>query len=78
MSKSNFIETSWLIPRGKDMSVITEDAMKYNYIKPYIPSVPEKEHKETEQTKIRRRRTRRLIRNYTVCIQEIIFEKGSK
>ena len=48
------------------MPVITGDAIKYNCIKPYIPSVPEKGHRETEQTQIRRRRTRRLIRNYSL------------
>ena len=37
------------------MPVITGDAMKYNFIKPYVPSVPEKGHKETEQIQIRRR-----------------------
>ena len=31
------------------MPVITGDAIKYNCIKPYVPSVPEKGHKETEQ-----------------------------
>ena len=60
------------------MPVITGDAIKYNCTKPYVPSVQEKGHRETEQTKIRRRRSRRLIRNYTVCLQEIIFEKESK
>ena len=60
------------------MPVITGDATKYNCTKPYVPSVQENGHRETEQTKIRRRRTRRLIKNYTVCLQEIIFEKESK
>ena len=76
MSKSNLNEACWLIPRGKNMLVTTGDAIKYNCIKPYVPSVPEKGHSKTEPTKIRRRRTRRLIRNYTVCLQEIIFEKN--
>ena len=35
--------------------MITGDAIKYNCIKPYVPSVPEKGHKETEQIQIRRR-----------------------
>ena len=39
----------------KNMPVITGDAIKYNCIKPYVPSVPEKGHKETEQIQIRRR-----------------------
>ena len=56
------------------MPVITGGAMKYNYIKPYVPSVLEMGHRETEQTQIRRRRTQRLIRNYIVCLQEITFE----
>ena len=66
MSKSDLNEAGWLIPRGKNMPVITGDAIKYNYIKPYVPSVPGKRHREIEQTEIRRRKTRRLIRNYTV------------
>ena len=71
MSKSNLNEAGWLIPRDKNMPVITGDAIKYNCIKPYVPSVPEKGHRDTE-------RTRRPIRNYTVCLQEIIFEIESK
>ena len=43
------------------MPVITRDAVKFNYIKPYVPSAQEKGHRETEQTQIRRRRT--YIRN---------------
>ena len=60
------------------MPVITGDSTKYNCTKPYVSSVQEKGHRETEQTKIRRRGARRLIRNYTVCLQEIILEKESK
>ena len=78
MSKSNLNEAGWLIPREKNMPVITGDATKCNCTKPYVPSVQENGHRETEPTKIRRRRSRRLIRNYTVCLQEIIFEKESK
>ena len=74
MSKSYLNEAGWLIPRGKNMPVITGDAIKYNCIKPYVSSVPEKGHRETEQTQIRRHRKRRLIRDYTVCLQEIIFK----
>ena len=77
MSKSNLNEAGWLIPR-ENMPVITGDAIKYNCTKPYVPSVQETGHRETEQTKIRPRVLRRLIRNYTVCLQEIIFEKESK
>ena len=60
------------------MPVITGDAIKYNCIKPSVPSVQEKGHRETQQTQIRRCRTQRLIRNYTVCLQEVIIEIESK
>ena len=60
------------------MPVITGDAITYSCIKPYVPSIPEKGHRETEQTQTRHRRMRRLIRNYTVYLQEIIFEIESK
>ena len=53
--ESNLNEAGWLISRGKTMPVITGDAIKYNCIKTYVPSVPEKGHKETEQIQIRRR-----------------------
>ena len=66
MSKSNLNEAGWLIPK-ENMPLIPGDAIKSNCIKPYVPSVPKNEHRETEQTQIKRRRTRRLIRNYTVC-----------
>ena len=75
MSESNLNEAGWLIPRDKNMPVINGDAIKYICIKPYVPSVPVKGDRETEQTQIR---LRRLIRNYTVCLQEIIFEIESK
>ena len=78
MSKSNLNESGWLIPRGKNMPVIPGDAIKSNCIKTYVPSVPKKGYSETEQTQIRRRRTRRLIRNFTLCLQAIIFEIESK
>ena len=65
MSKSKLNEAGWLIPLEKHAGDYC------NCTKPYVPSVQEKRHRETEQTKIRRRRTRRLIRNYTVCLQEI-------
>ena len=73
MSKSNLCEVDWLISLGKNMKMNTGDVIKYSCIKPYVPSVPEKEHKETQQTQIRRV-LRRLVRNYTVCLQESIFE----
>ena len=41
---------------------------------PYKPSVPFLGHGQTVQTQIRRRRTQRLIRVFTVCSQEFIFE----
>ena len=69
MSKSNINEAGWLIPREKNMPLITGDAIKYNCIKPYVPGIPEKGYRETEL---------RLTRNYTVCLQEIIFEIESK
>ena len=37
------------------------------YINPYKPSVPFLGHRQTVQTQIRWRRTRRLIRVFTVC-----------
>ena len=77
MSKSNLNEAGWLFPREK-YPVITRNAIKYNCIEPYVPSVPEKGHRETEQTQIRRHRMQRVIRNYTVCLKEIIFEMESK
>ena len=51
---------------GKNNPVITGDAIQYNCIKPYVRSVTDKGHRETDQTQIRRRRTRRLIRNYSL------------
>ena len=41
---------------------------------PYKPSVPFWGHRQTVQTEIRRRGTRRLIRVFTVCLQEFLFE----
>ena len=70
MSKSNLNVAD---SSGKTMTTITEDAIKYKCIKPYVSSVPEKGHRETEQTQ-----NCRLIRDYTVCLQEIIFEIESR
>ena len=43
-------------------------------LNPYKPSVVFIGHRQTVQSQIRRRRTRRLIRVFTVCWQEYLFE----
>ena len=47
-------------------------------VNPYKPSVPFLGHRQTVQTQIRCRRTRHLIRVYTVCLQEILLKMKSK
>ena len=47
-------------------------------LNPYKPSFPFLGHRLTVQTQIRRRRTQRLIRVFTVCKQEYLFEIESK
>ena len=69
MSKSNLNEAGWLVPREKNMPVITGDAIKYICIKPYVSSVPEKGHKETEQCNHIACFPRQLLRRITItCI----------
>ena len=46
-------------------------------INPYKPSVPFLGHWQTVQIQIRRRRTRRLIRVFTVCLQDF-YSKYNK
>ena len=41
---------------------------------PYKPSVLFVRHRQTVQTQIRRRRTQRLIRVFTVCLQNILLK----
>ena len=48
-----------------------ESVLHFN---PYKPSVPLLGHRQTVQTQIRRHRTRRLIKVFTVCLQEYLFE----
>ena len=48
-----------------------------NSLVPYKPG-PFLGHRQTVQTQIRRRRTRRLIRVYTVCSQKYLFEIEKK
>ena len=55
------------------MPVITGDAIKYNCIKPYVPSVPEKGHKETEQIQIRRRVLKNAALKNVASDQELQF-----
>ena len=43
-------------------------------INPYKPSVPLLGHRQTVHTQIRRRRMQRLIRVFTVCKQDYLFE----
>ena len=59
------------------MPVITGDAIKYNCIKPYVPSVPEKGHKETEQIQIRRRVLQNAALKNAASDQELQFAYSS-
>ena len=45
---------------------------------PFMPSVPILGHRQTIQSQIRHRRTQRLIRVYTVCIQEFLYKIHQK
>ena len=45
-----------------------------NYLNPYKPSVLFVGHRQTEQTQIRRRRSWRLIRFSTVCLQNVLLK----
>ena len=54
------------------------DNKKLNFqsriLNPFKPSIILVVHRQTVQTLIRRRRTRRLIRVSTVCLQKVVFE----
>ena len=72
-----FISGSWFLSDGKfipcdnrNMNIKLLD--KDIEINPYKPRVPFVGYRQTVQTQIRRRR--RLIRVFTVCLQEFLFE----
>ena len=49
-------------------------AKEQDWINPYKPGVHFVGHRQKVQTQIRRRRTRRLIRIFTICLQNIQLE----
>ena len=51
---------------------------KNNKINSFLPSIPFFGYRQTVQTQIRRLRTRHLIRVFTVCWQEFLFEIEKK
>ena len=53
--------------------VSSPDICLLAYLNPYKPIVLLVGHRQTVQTQIRRRRTRRLIRVSTVCLQNVPF-----
>ena len=72
LSHHNHIEK---VRPQKDMRLLGyQTKITFNDLNPCKPSVPFLGHRQKVQTQIRRRRTQCLIRAFTVCYQEYLFE----